>query len=102
MVYAVTSTDTPRVTHFLGIGIGAYDKRPDQDESLVNPNVVCYDIDERSKQQGGRESLLTEPGVVPIFLEEGKLPLNFTRCPITKELQSKKIHWIVPCSLESF
>ena len=51
MVAAVTATDTPSGTHLLGIGVGAYDERPEQDESLLNPNVICYNIDERSKQR---------------------------------------------------
>ena len=83
----MTVTDTPSVTHLFGIGVCAYDKLPEQDESLVNPNVICYGIYERSKQREGRESLLPDPGVVPIVLEEGKLPLTFTRFSTTEELQ---------------
>ena len=69
MVAAVTATNTPSGTHLLGIGVAAFDERPEQDESLVNPNVVSYVIDERCKERGGSETLLLEPGIVPIILE---------------------------------
>ena len=74
MVAAVTSIDTPAGTKLLGLGVSAYHDSPEQDEYSANPNVFICDIDERSKQRGGRQSLLTNYGEIPIILEEGRLP----------------------------
>ena len=54
MVAAVTDIDTPTGTMLLGLGVSAYDDGPEQDKSLANPNLFVCDINERSKQRGGR------------------------------------------------
>ena len=68
MVAAVTAIDTPIGTKLMVIGVSAYDDIPEQDEYLANPNVFVYDIDECSKQRGGRQSLLIKSGEIPIDL----------------------------------
>ena len=60
MVASVTAIDIPTGTKLLDIGVSAYDDSPEQEKSLANPNVFVCDIGERSKQHGGRQSLLTD------------------------------------------
>ena len=60
MVAAVTSIDTRTDTKLMGLEVSAYDDSPEQDKSLANPNVFVCDIDECSKQCGGRQSLLND------------------------------------------
>ena len=63
---------------------------------------VC-DINERSKQHGGRQSLLTDSWKIPIDLEEGRLPYTYIPKIATEELKTKEIVWAVlsqPNSLE--
>ena len=96
MVASVTSIDTPTGTKILGIGVSDYDDSPDHDEYLATPNVFVCDIDERSKQLGGRQSLLTDSGEIPIDLEDGRLPYTYIREPTTEELETKEIVWAVP------
>ena len=74
MVTDVTAIDTPTGTKLLGLRVSAYDDSPEQDESLANPNVFVCDIDESYKQRGGRQSLLTDSGEIPIDLEEERIP----------------------------
>ena len=89
MVAAVTDIDTPTGTKLLGLGVSAYDDSPEQDESLANPNVFICDINECSKQRGGRQSLLTDSGDIPIDLDEGRLPYTYIREPTTEDLETK-------------
>ena len=89
MVAAVTDFDTTTGTKLLGLLVSAYDDSPEQDESLANPNVFVCDIDERSKQRGGRQSLLADLGEIPIDLEEGRLPYTYIHKPTTEELETK-------------
>ena len=96
MVATMRAIDTPTGTRLLGLGVSAYNNSPEQDESLANPNVFVYDIDERSKQRGGRQSLLTDSGEIPIDIEEGRLPYTYIREPTTEELETKEIVWEVP------
>ena len=70
MVTTVTAIDTPPGTKLLGLGLSAYDDSPDQDESLADPNVFVCNINERSKHRGGRQSLLTDSGEIPIYLQQ--------------------------------
>ena len=56
---------------------------------------VC-DIGECSKQRGGRQSLLTNLGEIPIDLEEGILHYTYISEPTTEELETKEIVWAVP------
>ena len=96
MVATVTSIDTPTSTKLLGLRVSAYDDSPEQDESLSNPNVFVCDIDERLKQRGDRQSLLTDSGEIPINLEEGRFPYTYIRKPKTEELNTKEIVWEFP------
>ena len=66
MVAAVTAIDIPTGTKLLSLGVSAYNDSPEQDEYLANPNVFVCDINERSKQRDGRQSLLTDSGEIPI------------------------------------
>ena len=68
MVAAVTDIDTSTGTKLLGLEVSSYDDSPDQDESSDNPNVFVCNIYERSKHRGGRQSLLTNSGKIPIYL----------------------------------
>ena len=89
MVVAVTYIETQTGNKLLGIRVSDYDDSPEQDESLDNPNVFVCDIDERSKQRGGRQSLLTNSGEIPIDIEDGRLPYTYIREPTTEELKTK-------------
>ena len=91
MVSAVTSIDTPTGTKLLGLGVSDYYDSLEQDESLANPYMFVCDIDERSKQRGGRQSLLTNSGDIPIDLDEGRMPYTYIRKPTTEELETKEI-----------
>ena len=96
MVAAVTAIDTPTGINLLGIWVSDYDDSPEQVKSLANPNVFVCDIDECSKQRGGRQSLLTNSGEIPIDLEEGRLPYTYIRKPTTEDIKTKEIVWAVP------
>ena len=98
LVAGVTACDTQNGTKLIGIGVAAYDSTPGQVESLVNPNAITGDIDERSKTRGGRQSLLAGDSEVPIKLEANRLPFTHNRMPTEQELQSISITWIVPCN----
>ena len=98
LVAGVTACDTQNGTKLIGIGVAAYDSTPGQVESLVNPNAITGDIDERSKTRGGRQSLLAGDSEVPIKLEANRLPFTYNRMPTEQELQSISITWIVPCN----
>ena len=89
MVASVTSIYTPTGTKLLGIGVSDYDDSPEQDESLANINVFVCDIDERSKQLGGTQSLLTDSGEIPIDLEDGRIPYTNIREPTTEEPETR-------------
>ena len=89
IVATLTAIDTPTGTQLLGLVVNAYDDSLEQDESLANLNVFVCDIDERSKQRGDRQSLLTDSGEIPIDLEEGRLSYTYICEPTTKELKIK-------------
>ena len=89
MVAAVTAIDTPTGTKLLGLGVSAYGDSPEQDKSLASPNVFVCDVDECSKQRGGRQSLLTDSREIPIDLEEERLPYTYIHEPTTEELKMK-------------
>jgi len=98
IVAAVTAHDTKDGPILIGIGVTAYDSRPKQEESLLNPNAISHfcDIDERPMHRDGRQSLITDCGDVKIHVENGRLPYSFTRMPTQRELQLLPINWIVP------
>ena len=98
IVAGITAHDTKDGPILIGIGVTAYDSRPKQEESLLNPNAISHfcDIDERPTHRDGRQSLITDCGDVKIHVENGRLPYSFTRMPTQRELQLLPINWIVP------
>ena len=98
IVAGITAHDTKEGPILIGIGVTAYDARPHQAESLINPNAVSHfcDIDERPTNRDGRQSLSTDCGDVKILIENGRLPYSLTRMPTPRELQLLPVTWIVP------
>ena len=98
IVAGITAHDTKDGPILIGIGVTAYDSRPKQEESLLNPNAISHfcDIDERPTHRDGHQSLITDCGEVKIHVENSRLPYSFTRMPTQRELQLLPINWIVP------
>jgi len=98
VVANIMAHDTKDGPILIGIGVAAYDSRPKQEESLLNPNAISYfcDIDERPENRDGCQSLITDCGKVKIHVENGRLPYSFTRMPTQRKLQLLPINWIVP------
>ena len=61
---------------------------------------VC-NINDCSKHHGGRQSLLTDSGDIPINIEEERLPYTYIREPTTEEIQTLPIVWVVPFQLNT-
>ena len=98
LVAGITAHDTKDGPILIGVGVGAYDDSESQVEPLLNPNAISRfcDIDERPTHRNGRQSLVTDCGVVEIQIENGRLPYTITRMPTQRELQMLPINWIVP------
>ena len=67
LVARFIACDTPEGTKIIGIGVAAYESTPGQVESLVNPNAVTGDINERPSKHGGRQYLLNQAGKKPLI-----------------------------------
>ena len=74
LVASVTDVDTANRTIMLSACVAVYDDNPEQDESLINPNILLGNIYERPKKWGVRQSLIDAFGDIIIDLGEGKLP----------------------------
>jgi len=94
----ITAHNTKDGPILIGIGVTAYDSRPKQEESLLNPNAISHfcDIDERPTHRDGRQSPIMDCGKVKIHLENDRLPYICTQMPTQRELQLLPINWIVP------
>ena len=74
LVASVTDVDTANRTIMLSACVAVYYDNPEQDESLINPNILLGNIYERPKKWGVRQSLIDAFGDIIIDLGEGKLP----------------------------
>jgi len=80
IVAGITAHDMKDGPILTRIGVTAYDSRPKQEESLLNPNAISHfcDIYERPTHRDGRQSLIMDCGEVKIHVENGRLPYSFT------------------------
>jgi hypothetical protein len=106
-VEAITAFDDPDtgITELIGIGKAAFDARIEQTETLLNSHVLRKHgviVDDKAKRDGGEQMIEVDGIKIPLDFDADERIMSISlRRPTNQEISYKKIHWLIPMTLDS-